>query len=217
LRRTGSPVSYASCPLRALRLSAAGPISPATDEAGIELKLVNTSVRTCLLDVSPARIELDDHGRRQPFAYSLGNRRGGELEVALRRLRPALLLPSTAGYFSVTKEECVAGFDGAATGIRVLLRGSSTPLTLALTDRHGVGVLSYCLAEADARGSTPGDLVRVSPIVRKPPACIREREVPHQTERELERQDRACEAESDATAESYRTAGAGTRPAWEEQ
>jgi hypothetical protein len=121
----------------------AGGISPGTDEAGVELKLVNISAKACILGVSPARVTLEDHGRRLPFAYSLGVPRGGELEVATRRLRPALLLPSTAGYFSVTKAECVARFGAAATGIRVMLPRSSTPLTAALPFNRGVEVLSY--------------------------------------------------------------------------
>jgi hypothetical protein len=121
----------------------------------------------------------------------------------------------TAGYFSVTKAECVARFGAAAAEIRVLLRGSSKPLTAALPRSRGVEVLSYCSPEADALGTTPGDAVRVSPIMRRPPACIRQEEAPQEAERELERRDRECEAEDEATAESYRSAGADARPAWE--
>jgi hypothetical protein len=215
----GTPVDYPRCMLRDLRLSAAGAISPGTDEAGVELKLVNASARACILGVSPARVALEDHGRRLPFAYSLGIPRGGELDVATRRLRPALLLPATAGYFSVTKAECVARFGAAVTEIRVVLPGSATPLTAALPSSRGVEVLSYCLPEADAHGQTSGDGVRVTPIMRRPPACIREAEVRRESEREVEREGRECEAEDEATAESYRTPGGapGARPAWEVQ
>jgi len=52
---------------------------------------------------------------------------------------------------------------------------------------------------------------------RRPPACIREPENPNETEHESERLDRECEAQRNATAQSYRTMGAGKRPAWEEE
>jgi hypothetical protein len=215
--RAGSADNYPSCALRVLRLSAAGGISPGTDEAGVELKLVNTSAKACILGAPVARVALEDHGRKLPFVYALGIARGGGLQVATRRLRPALLLPSTAGYFSVTKAECVAGADAAATEIRVTLPRSAKPLMAALPFNRGVEVLSYCRPETDARGATSGDGVSVSPIIRRPPACIREGEIPQETEREVQRRGRECEAEDEATAESYRTAGAGARPAWEEK
>jgi hypothetical protein len=50
---------------------------------------------------------------------------------------------------------------------------------------------------------------------RKPPACIREPENPNESERESETRNRECEAQQDATLQSYRAAGAGKRPAWE--
>jgi hypothetical protein len=59
--------------------------------------------------------------------------------------------------------------------------------------------------------------VYVSPIERRPPACIREPENPNENERESERRNRECEAQQNATLESYRAAGARKRPAWEEE
>jgi hypothetical protein len=155
-----------------------------------------------------------------PFVYGYGLLRGGELDVSSRRLRPALLLPSTAGYFSVTKAGCVGGSDATATEMRVVLPGRSAPLTIALPvggGGHGVSVISYCLPEGGVRVRlTPGDYARVSPIERKPPACIHEREDPNESEHESELRDRACEAEQDATANSYGTTDVAKRPAWEE-
>jgi hypothetical protein len=203
-----------------LRLTLAKPISPATDEGGREFALVNTSGRPCVVSVSPARIVLYDHGRRMPFVYDVGIPRGGGLEVPTRRRRPALLLPSTAGYFSATKHECVGKSGGAATEIRVFLPGSRTPLTVTFPEDgggHGVSVISYCLPEIDGHGPVPGNHVSASPIERVPPACIREPENPKETEHESESLDRECEAQYDATVRSYQTTGAGRRPAWEEQ
>jgi hypothetical protein len=206
--------------VRNLRLSLTDPISPATDERGREFALMNTSDRPCILSVSPARIVLYDHGRRMPFDYAYDMRRGGELEVPSRRLRPALLLPSTAGYFSATKQGCVGKGGVVATGIRVFLRGSPAPLTITLPANgggHGVSEIGYCLPEAGDQRPTPGDRVSVSPIERRPPACIREPENPNETEHESETRDRECEAQQNATVQSYRTTGASKRPAWEEQ
>jgi hypothetical protein len=156
-----------------------------------------------------------------PFVYGYDLRRGGELEVSPRRLRPALLLPSTAGYFSVTKGECVGGSDGAATEIQVFLPGRSAPLTIALPvggGGYGVSVISHCLPEGGVSPRrTPGNHVSVSPIQRRPPACIREPENPSETEHESERRNRECEAQQNATLQSYRATGAGKRPAWEEE
>jgi hypothetical protein len=155
-----------------------------------------------------------------PFHYSYGIRRGGELEVPTRRLRPALLLPSTAGYFSATKEECVGKRSGVATEIRVFLRASQAPLTITLPANgggHGVSAIGYCAAETGSQRLTPGNLVRVSPVERKPPACIREPENPNESERESEIRNSECEAQQSATLDSYRTSGAGNRPAWEEE
>jgi len=86
-----------------------------------------------------------------------------------------------------------------------------------MTVGTGVSVIGYCLPEVGGRGSVPGDLVRVSPIQRRPPACIREPENPNENERESERRNRECEAQQNATLESYRAAGARKRPAWEEE
>jgi hypothetical protein len=196
------------------------PISPGTDEGGREFALINTSDRPCLLGVSPNRIVLYDHGRRMSFVYGYHDRRGGELEVPWRRLRPALLLPSTAGYFSATKQECVGKASGVATEMRVFLPGSSMPLTIALPadgGGHGVSVISYCSPEAGGRRRAPGDWVSVSPIERRPPACLHGAASLRETEQEIERREHECEAQSEATAESYRTAGAARRPAWEEE
>jgi hypothetical protein len=205
--------------VRDLRLSLAKPISPGTDERGREFALVNVSGRPCIVSVSPARIVLYDHGRRMPFVYHVGIRRGGGLEVPTRRLRPALLLPSTAGYFSATKQGCVGKSSGAATEIRVFLPASRTPLTVTFPEDgggHGVSGMGYCLPEIDGHGPVPGNHVSASPIERIPPACIREPENPTETEHESERRDAECEAQHEATAQSYRTTGAGRRPAWEE-
>jgi hypothetical protein len=220
VRRPRSAISAPSCAVSNLRLSLTDPISPATDERGREFALTNTSDRPCIVSVSPARIVLYDHGRRMPFDYAYRTQRGGELEVSARRLRPALLLPSTAGYFSATKSGCVGKGSGAASEIRVFLRGSPTPLTIRFPANgggHGVSAIGYCVAEGGGRRLAPGDSVSVSPIERRPPACIREPENPNETEHESERRDRECEAQQNATAESYGTTGAGMRPAWEEE
>jgi hypothetical protein len=219
LRRPGAAVGAPRCAVSALRLSLTRHISPATDEGGREFALINTSDAPCILSVSPRRIVLYDHGHRMPFHHSYGIPRGGGLEVPTRRLRPALLLPSTAGYFSATKQECVGKSSGVATELRVFLPGSHMPLTVAFPDDGGFGVsgITYCLPEVGGRGPVPGNLVRVSPIQRRPPACIREHENPNETEHESERRDRECEAQQNATLQSYRATGAGKRPAWEEE
>jgi hypothetical protein len=220
VRRPHPANSAPGCAVRNLRLSLTDPISPATDERGREFALMNTSDRPCILSASAARIVLYDGGRRMPFSYAYKMRRGGELEVPARRLRPALLLPSTAGYFSATKQGCVAKSSGAATEMRVFLRGRSVPLTITLPANgggHGVSAIGYCVAETGGQRPAPGDLVSVSPIARTPPACIREPENPNETEHESERRNGECEAQQDATLESYRTTGAGKRPAWEEE
>jgi hypothetical protein len=170
--------------------------------------------------VSPVRIVLYDNVRRMPFGYAYDMRRGGELEVPARRLRPALLLPSTAGYFSATKQECVGKGSGVANEIRVFLRGSPAPLTITFPANgggHGVSAIGYCVAETGGQHPAPGDRVFVSPIKRRPPACIREPENPNETEHESESRNRECEAQQNATVESYRTRDAGKRPAWEEE
>lgn len=152
-----------------------------------------------------------------PFSYSYGRRRDGELGVPARRLRPALLLPSTAGYFSATKQECVGNSSGVASEMRVFLRASQAPLTITLPANdggHGVSAIAYCVAETRDQRLTPGDRVSVSPIERKPPACIREPENRSETEHESERRNGECEAQQNATLDSYRTA---RRPAWEEE
>jgi hypothetical protein len=123
LRRPGSAINAPSCAVRTLRLSLTKPISPRTDERGREFALRNTSDHPCILSVSAGRIVLYDHARRMPFVYDFDIPRGGELEVPPRRLRPALLLPSTAGYFSATKQECVGRASGVATEMRVILPG----------------------------------------------------------------------------------------------
>jgi len=220
LRRPRSAIDAPSCAVSFLRLSLTKPISPATDEGGREFALRNTSDRPCVLSVSPRRIVLYDHGRRMPFAYGYDLRRGGGLEVPARRLRPTLLLPSTAGYFSATKGECVGKGSGVATELRVFLPGSRTPLKITFPDDggYGVSVISYCLPEAGVSPRrTPGNQVYVSPIERRPPACIREPENPNENERESERRNRECEAQQNATLESYRAAGARKRSAWEEE
>ena len=206
------------CAVSALRLSVTHAISPATDEGGREFALINTSDAPCVLSVSPRRVVLSDNGQRMPFGYSYGIPRGGGLETPTRRLRPALLLPSTAAYFSATKQECVAKTSGVATELRVFLPGSPTPLKIAFPNDGGYGVsnIRYCLPELSGRSPAPGDLVSVSPIERRPPACIREPENPNETEHESERRNRECETEDKATVESYRLAGARERPAWEE-
>ena len=220
-RRPRSAIDAPSCAVRTLRLALTKQISPATDERGREFALVNTSDRACTLSVSPGRIVLYDHGRPTPFVYGYDLRRGGSLEVPARRLRPALLLSSTAGYFSATKAGCVNKASGVATEIRVFLPGSSTPLAIALPadgGGHGVSVISYCLPEGGVSPRrTPGNHVYVSPIERKPPACIREPENRNETEHESERRNRECEAQQNATRQSYQTTGAGKRPAWEEE
>jgi hypothetical protein len=173
VRRPRSATSAPSCAARNLRLSLTAPISPATDEGGREFALTNTADRPCTVSVSPARIALYDNGRRLPFDYAYDLRRGGQLEVPARRLRPALLLPSTAGYFSATKQECVGKAGGVATEIRVFLPGSPAPLTIALPANgggHGVSAIGYCLPEPGDPRHTPGDRVSVSPIQRRPPA-----------------------------------------------
>jgi hypothetical protein len=108
-----------------------------------------------------------------PFVYGYDIPRGGGLEVPTRRLRPALLLPSTAGYFSATKAECVGKSSGVATELRVFLPGSRTPLKIAFPNDGGYGVsnISYCLPEGGVSPRrTPGNHVYVSPIERRPPA-----------------------------------------------
>ncbi len=156
-----------------------------------------------------------------PFVYGYGLPRPGGLEVSSRRLRPALLLPSTAGYFSVTKAGCVGGGDAAATEMRLFLPGRSAPLTIALpvgAGVPGVSVISYCLPETGVSARrTPGDHASVSPIERRPPACIHEQENQNESEQESERRDRECEAEQNASANSYLRIGVGKRPAWEEE
>jgi len=162
-----------------------------------------------------------------PFVYDFDTDARGhdelgsdELDVASRRLRPVLLLPSTAGYFSATKAECVSNASGVATDMRVFLPGSSTPLMIALPaggGGFGVSVISYCLPEAGGPRPASGDQIDVSPIERRPPACIHEHEDPKETEQEIETRVHRCEAQSNATVESYRTAGGGKRPAWEEK
>jgi hypothetical protein len=219
-RRPRSAVNAPNCAVRNLRLSLTAPISPATNERGREFALINTSVGPCILSVSPARIVLYENGRRMPFDYAYDMRRGGDLEVPARRLRPALLLPSTAGYFSATKQGCVNKSSGVATELRVFLRGSPAPLTIVLPVNgggHGVSGIAYCLREAGGQRPAPGDHVSVSPIERRPPACIREPENPNETEHESERRDRECETQEAATVQSYRTTSAGERPAWEEE
>ncbi len=219
-RRRGAPISAPRCPVRVLRLALTKPISPATDERGREFALVNTSDRACTLSVSPRRIVLYDHGRRMPFHYGYDLRRGGSLEVPARRLRPVLLLPSTAGYFSATKAGCVGKGSGVATELRVFLPGSPTPLKIAFPNDggYGVSVISYCLPEGGVSPHrTPGNKVYVSPIERRPPACIREPENPNETEHESERRNRECEAQQNATWQSYQTTGTGKPPAWEEE
>lgn len=169
-----SAIGAPSCAVRNLRLSLTDPISPATDEGGREFALLNTSHRPCVVSVSPARIALYDDGRRLPFTYAYKIPRGGGLEVPAQRLRPALLLPATAGYFSATKQECVGKTSGVATELRVFLRGSPTPLTITLPANgggHGVSAIGYCAAaETGEQHPTPGNHVRVSPIQRRPPA-----------------------------------------------
>jgi hypothetical protein len=218
LGRPGTVTSAPRCEVRTLRLTLTKQISPATDERGREIALVNTSDRACTLSVSPRRIAFYDHGRPMPFAYGYDLRRGGSLEVPARRLRPALLLPSTAGYFSATKAGCVEKGNGVATELRIFLPGSPKPLKIRFPNDggYGVSVIGHCLPEIGGRGPAPGNAVRVSPIQRRPPACIREPENPNETEHESETRDRECEADRQATAASYRTLGAGKRPAWEE-
>lgn len=219
LRRPGSAFGAPRCAVSVLRLSLAHPISPATDEGGREFALINTSDSPCVVSVSPLRIVLYDDGQRMPFGYSYGIPRGGGLQVPTRRLRPALLLPSTAGYFSATKQECVGKASGVATELRVFLPGSRTPFRVAFPNDGGFGVsnISHCVPEIGGRSPAPGDVVRVSPIERRPPACIREPENPNESEHESESRDRECEADEEATADSYRPAGAGKRPTWEEE
>jgi hypothetical protein len=175
LRRPGAAVGAPRCAVSALRLSLTRHISPATDEGGREFALINTSDAPCILSISPRRVVLYDHGQRMPFRYSYGIPRGGGPDVPSRRLRPALLLPSTAGYFSATKGECISKSDGVATEIRVFLQGSRKPLKITFPDDGGYGVstISHCLPEIGGHGQVPGNLVRVSPIQGRPPDCIR--------------------------------------------
>jgi hypothetical protein len=219
VRRSALPIDAPRCAARALRLALTRPISAATDEGGREFALVNTSEEACTLGVSPRRIVLYDHGHPMPFHYSYGTPRNDRPEVP-RGLRPALLLPSTAGYFSTTKAECVEKAGGVATELRIFLPGSPNPLKITFPNDggYGVSVISYCLPEGGVSPRrTPGNHVSVSPIQRRPPACIREPENPNETEHESEIRNRECEADKQATAASYRTLGAGKRPPWEEE
>jgi hypothetical protein len=70
--------------------------------------------------------------------------------------------------------------------------------------------------EDSSAAATPGNHVDVSPIEREPPACIREPENPNESEHEIERHDHECEAQQNATVQSYRTTGPDKRPVWEE-
>jgi hypothetical protein len=202
-----------TCASNAIRLALTSPISPATDEGGRNFALRNISGRSCLLDGSP-RIVLYDHGHPLPFIYHYDIERGGGLDIPSRLRRPALLLPATSAYFSVTKAECVGPRSGEASAMRAFLPGGSAPLDIALPAGEGVSAIGYCLALPGERYPAPGNSTRVSPIERSPPACVHEVESPRETEQEIEKRGRRCEAEDRETVESYRRPGAG-RPRWE--
>jgi hypothetical protein len=161
------------------------------------------------------RIGLYAHGRRLSFVYRYDSDYSGDEPYGPEQTpRATVLRPDSDAYFFVGKFRCEYGFDGEASEIRVLLPGDTEPLRISLPaggGEYGVSAISYCPS------FTPGNRVDVSTIHRVPPPCFVEDGSSNESEREIEKRDRECEADYRETVESNRNGVAGKMPAWEEE
>jgi len=148
------------CATGDLALSAGAPISPATGEHGLILRLTNHAKRSCTLFGYPG-VSFYWRHRLLPFRSVWGGRYGTNGKPRTVRLHP-----SERASFIVAKSRCDVGVVRTATQVRVYAPNTTKQLRLRLHAGQGVSDISYCRAFHGPNPADPGNTLSVSPVSR---------------------------------------------------